>query len=98
MQPLKSGDVAAFRTFFNFMMKCQTMRAGSKCNPFDTPEIICVILAKLPLDLQHRWNRNTLLLRRIRDSREAALIDLANFVKDEITLVNDPLYSREAVN
>ena len=26
------------------------------------------------------------------------LIDLANFVEDEITLVNDPLYSKEAVS
>ena len=37
------------------------------------------------------------MLRR-RDSREPTLIDLANFVEDEMTLVNDPLYSREAVS
>ena len=35
------------------------------------------------------------MLRR-RDSRELTLIDLANFVEDEMTLINDPLYSREA--
>ena len=96
MQPLKPGDAAAFRKLFNFLIKCQTMRVGSKRNPLDTPEMICMILAKLPLHLQDRWNRNTLLLRR-RDSREPTLIDLANFVEDEMTLVNDPLYSREAV-
>ena len=56
-----------------------------------------MILAKLPLHLQDRWNQNTLLLRR-RDSREPTFIDLANFVEDEITLVSDPLYSREAVS
>ena len=38
-----------------------------------------------------------LLLRR-RDSRELTLIDLANFVEDEMTLVNDSLYSREAIS
>ena len=54
-------------------------------------------LGKLPLHLQDRWNRNTLLLRRM-DSREPTPIDLANFVEDEMTLVNDPLYSREAVS
>ena len=37
------------------------------------------------------------MLRR-RDSREPTFIDLDNFVEDEITLVNDPLYSREAVS
>ena len=59
--------------------------------------MICMILVKLPLHLQDRWNQNTLLLRR-RDSREPTLIDFANFVEDEMTLVNDPLYSREAVS
>ena len=73
------------------------MRAGNKHNPLDTPEMICVILAKLPLHLEDRWNRNTLLLRR-KDSREPTLIDLANFIDDDMTLVNDPLYSREAVS
>ena len=37
------------------------------------------------------------MLRR-RDSREPTLIDLANFVEDEMTVVNDPLYSREVVS
>ena len=37
------------------------------------------------------------MLRR-RDSREPTLIDIANFVEDEMTFVNDPLYSREAVS
>ena len=61
-----------------------------------TPEMICMILVKLQLHLQDRWNQNTLLLRR-RDSREPTLKDLANFVEDEMTLVNDPLFSREAI-
>ena len=73
------------------------MRVGNKHNPLDTPEMICMILAKLPLHLEDRWNRNTLLLRR-KDSREPTLIDLANFIEDDMTLVNDPLYSREAVS
>ena len=97
VQPLKPGDAAAYRKLFNFLIKCQTMRVGSKYNLLDTPEMICMILAKPPLHLQDRWNRNTLLLRR-RDSREPTLIDLTNFVVDEMTLVNDLLYSREAVS
>ena len=97
MQPLKARDAAAFRKLFDFLIKCQTMRVGSKHNPLDTPEMICMILAKLPLHLEDIWNQNTLLLRRM-DSREPTLIDLANFVEDEMTLVNDPLYSREAVS
>ena len=97
VQPLKPVDAAAYRKLFNFLIKCQAMRVGSKYNLLDTPEMICMILAKPPLHLQDRWNRNTLLLRR-RDSREPTLIDLTNFVVDEMTLVNDLLYSREAVS
>ena len=97
VQPLKPGDAATYRKLFNFLIKCQAMRLDSKYNLLDTPEIMCMILAKPPLHLQDRWNRNTLLLRR-RDSREPTLIDLTNFVVDEMTLVNDLLYSREAVN
>ena len=97
MQPLKAGDAAAFRKLFNFLIKCQAMRVGSKHNPLDTPEMICMILAKLPLHLEDIWNQNTLLLRRM-DSREPTLIDLANFVEDEMTLVNDPFYSMEAIS
>ena len=33
-----------------------------------------------------------------RDSREPTVIDLANFVEDEMTLVNDLLYYRKAVS
>ena len=65
--------------------------------PDQMSEMICMILAKLPLHLEDRWNQNTLLLRR-KDSREPTLIDLANFIEDDMTLVNDPLYSREAVS
>ena len=97
VQPLKPGDAAAYRKLFNFLIKCQAMRVGSKYNLLDTPEMICMILEKPPLHLQDRWNRNTLLLRR-RDSREPTLIDLTNFVVDEMTLVHDLLYSREAVS
>ena len=55
MQPLKPGDAAAFQRLFNFLIKCQTMRVGSKYNPLDTPEMICIISVKLPLHLQDRW-------------------------------------------
>ena len=96
MQPLKLGDAAAFWKLFNFLIKCQTVRVGSKQNPLATPDMICMILAKLPRHLQDRWNRSTLLRRK--DSREATLIDLANFAEDEMTLGNDSFYSTEAIS
>ena len=59
--------------------------------------MICMILAKLPLHLQDRWNRNTLFLRR-KGSREPTLIDLDNLAEDEKTLFSEPLYSMEAAS
>ena len=56
-----------------------------------------MILAKLPLHLQDRWNRNTLFLRR-KGSREPTLIDLDNLAEDEKTLFSEPLYSMEAAS
>ena len=56
-----------------------------------------MFLAKLPLHSQDRWSGNTLMLRR-KDSREPTLIDLSNFVEDEMTLANDQLYSSETAS
>ena len=97
MSPIKPGDISAFRKLFNFLIKCQSLSRPSQNNRLDAPEIICMILSKLPFHLQDRWNRNTLKMRRMR-SREPPLFDLANFVEDEMTLVSDPLYSRDAVS
>ena len=95
MSPIKPGDISAFRKLFNFLIKYQSLSRSSQNNPLDTPEIICMILPKLPVHLQDRWKRNTLKMRRMH-SREPQLFDLANFVEDEMTLVSDPLYSRDA--
>ena len=97
MSPIKPGDILAFRKLFNFLIKSQSLSRSSENNPLDTPEIICMILSKLPVHLQDRWNRNTLKMRRMH-SREPRLFDLANFVEDEMTLVSVPLYFRDAVS
>ena len=97
MVPLKAGDTTAFRELFDFLIKCQTIEVDGHHNPLDTPEIICTVLSKLSVHLQNRWNRNTLQLGR-KYSKESQLIDLTNIVEDEMTLVNYPLYSRNAVS
>ena len=56
-----------------------------------------MIFSYLPVHLQGRWNRNILKMRRMH-SKELQLFDLATFVEDEMTLLSDPLYSRDAVS
>ena len=96
MTKIKPGDAAAYRRLFNFLIKCQSLEYGSQ-NPLDTPDVICMILAKIPGYLQDRWNRNVQKIRKVQ-MREPGLIDLTNFIDDEMVLVNDPLFSREAVS
>ena len=96
MSKIKSGDVLAFRRLFNFLIKCQMMNYGTSKNPLDSPDVICMILSKVPGHLQGRWKRNALRIRRT-ETMEPGLLDLTNFIEDEMILVNDPLFSRQAV-
>ena len=65
-------------------------------NSLETPDVISIILAKIPGYLQDRWNRNVQKIRKVQ-RREPGLIELANFIEDEMVIVNVPLFSREAV-
>ena len=91
MTKIKSGDVTIYRRLFNFLIKCQSLEYGSQ-DPLDTPDVICMILAKIPGYLQDRWSTNA---KKIRNAqmREPRLTDLTNFIEDEMVLVNDPLLS-----
>ena len=91
MTKIKSGDVAIYRRLFNFLIKCQSLEYSSQ-DPLDTPDVICMILAKIPGYLQDRWSTNA---KKIRNAqmREPRLTDLTNFIEDEMVLVNDPLLS-----
>ena len=92
MTKMKPGDAAAYRRLFNFLIKSQSLDYGYQ-NPLDTPGVICMILAKVPGYLQEIWNRNMQKIRRFQ-MREPGLIDLTDFIEDEIVVVN---ISREAV-
>ena len=65
-------------------------------NSLETPGVISIILAKIPGYLQDRWNRNVQKIRKVQ-RREPGLIELTNFIEDEMVIVNVPLFSREAV-
>ena len=95
MTKIKTSDAAAYRRLFNFLTKCQTLEYGNQ-NPLHTPDVIWMILAKITGYPQDRWNRNVQKSRRIQ-MREPELIDLTHFIEDKMVLVNDPLFSREAV-
>ena len=73
------------------------MNYSTSKNLLDSLDLICMILSKVPGHLQDRWNRNALEITKRTETREPGLLDLTNFVEDEMILVNDPLFSKEAV-
>ena len=64
-------------------------------NSVDTPEVLCMLMSKLPGNTRDQWNRKVLIIRR-QQRREPELEDFIDFFDDETQLANDPLFSREA--
>ena len=55
-----------------------------------------MLVSKLPNGIIDRWNRNAYNIRK-RQECEPSLSDLIEFVDKETTLINDPMFSREAI-
>ena len=95
---VKAGDAAGFRRFFNFLVKCKSLLSENKMNTLiNNPNVICMLLSKLPTYLQDKWNRKVYKFR-LSDDRGAELVNLIEMVDKETILINDSLFSREAVN
>ena len=87
----------AYREFYSFRLKCQSLTDGRNWNLFNSPDMLCTFISKLTMSISDRWNRRIQFTRK-NQLREPDLADFINFVDKETELVNDPLYSREAVD
>ena len=94
-QPLKLNDAKGFRQFLNLIVKCQSFVCDD-WSILDTPDTICCLVSKLPPPLVDRCNRKVLSHRQ-RHRTEPKLAEFVPFIEEETILINDPLYSREAV-
>ena len=94
---VRQGDAAAYRKFYNFLLKCQSLTDGRKWNLFNSPDMLCTLISKLPMSVSDRWNRRVQFTWK-NQLREPDLTEFIKFVEEETELVNDPLYSREAVD
>ena len=68
-----------------------SISGSQKWNAMDTPEMLCMLIAKLPGALIDRWNRNVQAIRK-RHLREPDLQDLINIVEEE-NVAHDTLLS-----
>ena len=94
--PLKFGDAKGFCKFYNFLLKCESISESQDWNALDTPEMLCMLISKLPGGLMDRWNRTEQAIRR-KQIREPEIQNLIKFV-EETTLMNDLLFSRDTLH
>ena len=90
---LKQNDAPAFKKFYRFLLKCQTLRKNGELEVLDSPLSIRQIQLKLPASQQDRWSKIVEQTRRT-DGREARFQDFVSFVDFENSVINDPVYSR----
>ena len=45
---LKPGDPSGYKKFYNFLLKCENIITLQHCNSMDTPEILYMLISKLP--------------------------------------------------
>ena len=93
---LTFGDAKGFRLFFNFLVKCDGVAREQNWNAINTPDVICMLVSKLPNALIDRWNRIAYNIRKKHEC-EPNLSDLIEFIDQETTLVNNPMFSRKAI-
>ena len=87
----------AFQKLHNFLINCESATYGQTWNVLDTPEMVCLLLSKLPGHIKERWNRSVMSIRR-RYSRELDFADLIHLFEDEATLVNDTWFSNDTLS
>ena len=95
---LKADDGQGLRTLSHFLTKCtNAMQNISHMNVLNHPTNMQTIVLKLPLYLQNKWPDTVGRLRNRSIDRSVMFHDLAQFVKNEASSVNDPVFSKEAL-
>ena len=61
---IKTGDADAYRRLQNFLVKCENIDHLQSWNVLNTPDIICMLLSKLPGSVRDKWSWKVLTIRR----------------------------------
>ena len=72
------------------------MSFNQRGNALDSPDILCMLISKLPGGIMERWNRKVLNIRRCQ-VREPTVDDMTGFIEEKTILMNDSLFSLEAL-
>ena len=88
---IKFGDAKAFQKFYDFLLKRESVSGSQQWNAVDTPEKLCMLIAKLLGGLTDSWNRKVQTIRK-GHLREPDLQDLIKFVEEQTVLLNDKFF------
>ena len=61
---LKFGDARGFHKIYNFLLKCESVSESQDWNALDTPDVLCMLISKLPGGLMDRQKRTVQTIRR----------------------------------
>ena len=93
---IKAGDPSSFRLYYNFLLKFQSTKSKQGWNVLDLLKTLSLMISKFPRHISGRRNRQALTIR-MHHLRGLSLSDIIAFVEKETILVNDPLFSNNAV-
>ena len=96
LSSVKTGDVSDFRNFYIFVLKCERPSKSTAWNALETPGTLCVLVSKLPDILSDNWNRKVKAVRR-KFGKGPFSSDSVSFVHEETALVNESIFSKDAV-
>ena len=52
---LKNGDGGSIQKFYRLLVKYESITKSREWNPLDTPDVICMLLSKLPWKIRDKW-------------------------------------------
>lgn len=96
MPQIKAGEVDAYQKSQNFSVKLDNIGHPQSWNVLDTPDIICMLLLKLPGTARDK-SINVLTISK-RRKRELDLTDSIRFANNQTLVVRGLIFSKDAVD
>ena len=93
---IRPNDISSFNEFENFLIKFRSSMEAIGQVENRSPELLQLVQSKLPSHLQDRWTRKVYHMRK-QVHREASLDNFIDFLREEIEILCDPLFSRDAI-
>ena len=93
---IRNGNTEGYQRFCNFLLKCGSITQSAHWNQLGTPDVICMLLAKLSDHTRDKWAIDVLRIRR-RQLREPDLLHFIKLLEDETLLIKNPLFSKSVI-